>query len=136
MSQVIPVVACVIEHEGRFLITQRHQHSHLGHLWEFPGGKIEAGESTEACAIRECEEELGIQVQPVELITELTHHYSERSVHLYFMACRWVSGEPEALDCADWVWASPDEFPNYEFPEADREVVDQYIHGRKSVYST
>lgn len=136
MSQIIPVVACVIKHEDQFLITRRHQHSHLGHLWEFPGGKIEAGESPEKCAIRECQEELGIQVEPMELITELIHHYRERSVHLYFMACRWVSGKPQALDCADWVWASPEEFKNYEFPDADREVVDQYIQGNKTVYST
>lgn len=128
-NQALQVVACIIEHEGRFLITRRHKQSHLGHLWEFPGGKIEPGETREQCAVRECEEELGITVEPLELVTEVLHAYPEVTVHLHFMACRWVSGEPRALDCADWAWATPQEFDGYEFPAADLKVIDQWVKG-------
>ena len=121
------VVACIIERDGKFLITQRHKESHLGHLWEFPGGKIEVGETVEQAAIRECEEEIGVIVKPRRLLQELTHHYKEKSVHLYFYLCDLISGEPQALDVADLVWATPQEFNNYQFPEADKDIIDQYI---------
>ena len=119
------VVACIIEHQNKFLITQRLKRSHLGHLWEFPGGKIEAGESLEACAIRECREELGIEVKPLALEAEVQHNYPEISVHLYFMHCQWVGGEPKALECADWRWLGPEELKDYEFPEADKEIINK-----------
>jgi mutator protein MutT len=127
MSFIPPlrVVACIIEHDGKFLITQRLKRSHLGHLWEFPGGKIEAGESLEDCAIRECREELDIEVRPLDLLQEIQHDYPEVSVHLYFMRCEWVGGEPKAIECADWRWLRADELSGYEFPEADREIIRQ-----------
>lgn len=127
----IRVVACIIEAEGKFLITQRKKESHLGHLWEFPGGKIEVGEGLEACAVRECEEELGIRVRPGILVDEYIHDYPEVQVHLYFMNCELVSGTPEALDCADWTWATPEEFGAYSFPEADKKIIAEYIKGKR-----
>lgn len=125
----IRVVACVIEENGRFLITQRKKQSHLGHLWEFPGGKIELGESLADCAVRECQEELGIQVKPLQLLEEIKHDYPEVHVHLYFMLCKHISGEPQTLDVADFTWAAPKEFKNYKFPPADEKVIENYIHG-------
>lgn len=135
-KKYIRVVACVIEEAGRFLITQRKKQSHLGHLWEFPGGKIEAGESLEDCAIRECEEELGIVVKPLRLLEETKHDYPEASVHLYFMLCQHSSGTPQAIDCADFIWATPQEFHNYEFPAADEKVIENYIHGKPLATAT
>ena len=127
-SYPIRVVACIIERDGKFLITKRLQHSHLGHLWEFPGGKIEEGESVEDCAVRECREEIGVEVKAGKVLEEVQHDYPERSVHLYFVLCDLISGDPQALECEDWVWAHPLEFSNYEFPEADRDIIDRYIH--------
>ncbi len=129
-TQPLEVVACMIEHEGRFLITQRHKQSHLGHLWEFPGGKVEPGESLEQCAVRECLEEIGVRVKPIRVLSEVTHAYSEVSVHLHFMACTWESGEPQALDCAAWTWAAPEEFGRYEFPAADQRVIEEWVQSR------
>jgi mutator protein MutT len=129
-KQSIRVVACIIEREGAFLITQRKKESHLGHLWEFPGGKIEGGESLEDCAVRECEEELGIDVRPGILVDECIHDYPEVRVHLYFMKCDLIAGTPEALDCADWTWATPAEFDTYSFPEADKKIIAEYIKGK------
>jgi mutator mutT protein len=122
--QKIRVVACVIERDGQFLITKRLKHSHLGHLWEFPGGKIEPGETVEACAIRECKEEIDVDIQPLRLIQELHHDYPEVSVHLYFVLCEFSGGEPKALHCADWKWVRPEELATFEFPEADKKILE------------
>ncbi len=127
MPRRIRVVACILKNKNRFLITRRMKHSHLGHLWEFPGGKIEPGESLEDCAVRECREELGIEVKPLRLLTEVQHDYPEVSVHLYFMFCEWLSGEIQALECADFTWATPGQFADYEFPAADKEVIERFV---------
>jgi mutator protein MutT len=123
----IRVVACVISRDGRFLITQRKKESHLGHLWEFPGGKIEPGESPQQCAVRECREEIGVEVKAGETIEEVRHDYPELRVHLYFIKCELISGEPRPLDCADLTWARPEEFSRFRFPEADRGIIERYI---------
>jgi len=113
----------VIEKNGSFLITQRLKKSHLGHLWEFPGGKLEAGETPEECLVRECREELGIVVKPLRKIQELTHSYSDLTVRLHFWLCEHLSGTPRAIECADLCWTKPEDLIRYEFPEADREIL-------------
>jgi mutator protein MutT len=122
-SSCIQVVACVIERQGEFLITKRLKTSHLGHCWEFPGGKVEAGETLAECAIRECLEEIDVTVKPLKLIQDLRHSYPEKSVHLYFVLCELSSGTPKAIECADWRWVHPRQLGNYEFPEADKEII-------------
>lgn len=123
----VQVVACVIERQGEFLITKRLQTSHLGHCWEFPGGKIEPGESLAECAVRECLEEIDVEVKPLKLIREVRHSYPEKSVHLYFVLCIILSGEPKAIECADWRWVHPRQFPEFEFPEADKQIIQDFI---------
>src|SRR5580692_4901553 len=98
--QIIDVSAALIFHQGRLLITQRHADSHLGGLWEFPGGKLEAQETFEQCLIREIREELGMEIAVGKLFEEVTHAYETKTVHLKFFACKWISGEPETLGCA------------------------------------
>ena len=122
---VIEVAAGLVEREGQILITQRKAGSHLAGLWEFPGGKREAGESWEDCLIRELLEELAITVRVGELRHETVHHYPEKSVHLRFYAAGLISGEPRAIDCAAVAWVSPKDLLGYAFPEADRELVAQ-----------
>lgn len=120
---MIKVAAAIIQQDGKYLITRRHKHSHLGHLWEFPGGKLEAEESPEACIVRECREEIGVEIKPLQLFKEIKHQYPDRSIHLYFFLCEILSGSPQTLDCAGIAWASPQELKNYEFPEADLELI-------------
>ena len=124
-SKTLQVAAAVIEKEGSFLITKRLKRSHLGHCWEFPGGKLERGETLEECVIRECKEELNISVKPLHKIQELVHHYPEVSVHLHFFLCDHLSGEPQAIECADFSWVTPSDLTQYEFPEADRAIINQ-----------
>src|SRR5262245_36376437 len=94
-TKTVQVVACVIARGGEFLITKRLQTSHLGHCWEFPGGKLERGESLADCAIRECREEIDVTVRPLRLLQEITHAYPEKSVHLYFVLCELSAGTPK-----------------------------------------
>jgi len=124
-SSPIEVVAAIIQKDGKFLITKRLERSHLGHCWEFPGGKLHPGESLEECAIRECREEIDVEIKPLRKIREVWHNYPEKSVHLHFFICDLVSGSPRSVECADFRWALPEELSRFEFPEADREIVEE-----------
>jgi mutator protein MutT len=121
----IEVSAALIFRDGKLLITQRHAKSHLGGLWEFPGGKRENGETFEACLVREIHEELGVDISVGELFEEITHDYPEKSVHLKFFICRLLSGEPQTLDCADLRWVDKSQIADFEFPAADAQLLEK-----------
>ncbi len=125
MEAPIDVSAALIFQDGRLLITRRHAHSHLGGLWEFPGGKREPGETFEQCLVREIREELGIEIAVGTLFSELTHAYRERTVHLKFFACRRTAGEPKPIGCAELKWVRKDKLADYKFPEADARLLEQ-----------
>ena len=124
----IEVAAGLVFRAGKLLITQRPAASHLGGLWEFPGGKREPTESFEDCLHRELEEELGIEVAVKELVETVTHDYPEKSVTLNFYRCEWKANEPRALGCPDFRWIEPDELAHYKFPDADVKVVEMLTH--------
>ena len=119
----IEVSAALIFRAGQLLITRRHAGSHLGGLWEFPGGKRESGESYEACLIREIREELGVAISVGALFEEIAHDYPEKSVHLKFFQCRLLSGNPQPLDCAAVRWVTRNELADFEFPAADAQLL-------------
>jgi mutator protein MutT len=124
-STVIEVSAALIFRAGKLLITQRHAKSHLGGLWEFPGGKREPDETFEQCLVREIREELGVEISVGELFEELTHAYPEKTVHLKFFICRLLSGEPQPLDCAAVRWVEKPELAAFEFPAADAQLLEK-----------
>jgi mutator protein MutT len=119
----IEVSAAIIFHDGKLLITQRYAESHLGGLWEFPGGKREAGETFEQCLVREIREELGVKISVKKLFEEIMHDYPGKSVHLKFFICKLLSGEPQPLDCAAVKWIAKTEIGNFEFPAADAQLL-------------
>lgn len=119
----IDVSAGLVFRDGKLLITQRHADAHLGGLWEFPGGKVEPGETFAQCLIRELREELGIEVAVGELFETMEHHYPEKSVLLKFFACRWLAHEPQALGCSALAWVSREELSCYRFPAADARLL-------------
>jgi mutator protein MutT len=121
----VEVAAGLVFRGGKLLITRRLPEAHLGGLWEFPGGKREAGESFEQCLRRELAEELGIEVQVHEMVEELTHQYSDRSVHLKFFRCRWLRLEPRAILCHDFAWIGPAQLADYPFPAADARLLEK-----------
>ena len=124
-SDVIEVSAGLIFRSGRLLITQRRAVAHLGGLWEFPGGKREAGESFEQCLVRELKEELGVDVLVGELFESVTHAYPEKTVALKFFLCRIERGEPQPLGCAAVKWITRLEIRQYEFPAADGHLLER-----------
>jgi mutator protein MutT len=121
----IEASAALIFREGRLLIAQRHAKSHLGGLWEFPGGKREAGETFEACLVREIREELGVEISAGKLFETISHDYPEKSVHLKFFICQLLSGEPQPLDCAAVKWIEKPELAAHDFPAADAQLLEK-----------
>ena len=124
LPAVIQVAAGLILREGSYLIARRKADTHLGGLWEFPGGKREEGESLEACLRRELQEELGIDVTAPVHFRTIRHEYREKTVELHFFRCAISRVEVAALDCEEVRWVTPDELPEYEFPPADSPLIE------------
>ena len=125
--QPVHVAAAIIFRDGKLLITQRHADSHLGGLWEFPGGKREEGETFEQCLVRELREELGVRANVGELFDGLVHVYPEKTVHLKFFLCQLKAGEPEAIGCASFKWVNKAELNDFRFPAADEQLLKKLI---------
>jgi mutator protein MutT len=123
--QIIDVSAALIFHGEKLLITRRHADSHLGGLWEFPGGKREENEAFEECLAREIREELGMEIAVGELFEEITHAYETKTVHLKFFICKWTGGEPQTLGCAAFKWVRRNELAGYKFPAADARLLEK-----------
>ncbi len=115
--------------EAQLLIARRRDNDLLGGLWEFPGGKQEDGENLEACLARELAEELGIMVKIGSLFTTVKHAYTHFRITLHAFECVFdpAGGDPTCLECADWMWVSPDELTQYAFSRADRKIIEQLL---------
>jgi mutator protein MutT len=122
------VVAAVIEHDGRFLITRRQDGVHLAGLWEFPGGKVGAGESHAAALRREMVEELDSDVVVRDLVFEATHAYPDRDVTLFFYQCDLL-GEPRPMIGQEMEWISRDKLRTLTFPPADDQLIALLVSG-------
>lgn len=132
-SPAIQVSAGLVFHQHKLLITQRLADSHLGGMWEFPGGKLEPGETSEACLKRELMEELGIEVHVGSLFECVTHRYPEKSVVIRFYQCQWVRNEPRPIGCAAFAWVTSGELDHYVFPAADQQLLHR-LRTEKSVW--
>jgi 8-oxo-dGTP diphosphatase len=126
---MIVVAAGLIERDGKLLITRRPRGKHGALQWEFPGGKLERDEDPKECLIREIKEELDIVIEVGSIAEVIFHKYPEKSVLLLFYHCRWISGEPRAIDCDAFEWTSPDRLPDYDFLAADLDFI-QKLSGR------
>ena len=123
---MIEVVAAVIFNGDKFMIAQRNLKKSQGGLWEFPGGKIEAGETGEEALIREIREEFNAEIKVGELITEVIHHYPEKDVKLYFYRAELLDEHMEVLEHEAVAWISKDEKDKYEFAGADAEAIEKF----------
>jgi A/G-specific adenine glycosylase len=122
----LEVGAAVIRNSrGRILIARRKEKGMLGGLWEFPGGKREAGETIRDCIRRELIEEMGIELEVGEERTVVRHAYSHFRIRLVVHEARIVRGRPKCLHCADFAWIRPDEFDRYPFSRADQIVIER-----------
>lgn len=123
MKNIVEVAAALIWDKDRFLICQRPANKARGLLWEFVGGKVEAGETKRQALIRECEEELAVTVEPHEVFTEVTHEYPDVTVHLTLFKCSILRGQPQLLEHNALAWITPGEIGNYVFCPADEEIL-------------
>jgi mutator protein MutT len=128
---VIDVAIGLVWKEGRLLIARRPAGVHLGGTWEFPGGKVEAGESPEACILRELREEIRIEAEVTGRRPLIEFAYPERSVRLHPIDCRWLSGEPQPHGCEEPRWVAPAELADYEFPPANAPLL-QSLRNRRT----
>lgn len=121
------VAAAIIKNkEGKILICQRSEKSSLCPLmWEFPGGKVELNESLQECLIRECKEELEINISIKDLFIETTHIYSDREFKFTFFTSEIVNGNIKNNVHKTTKWVSPSELNKYTFCPADVPVVDK-----------
>jgi len=121
----LEVVAAVIRgDDGRVLLAQRLPGGPHGGLWEFPGGKVEAGESQEAALRREIREELGVEVEVGGALLSVDHDYPHVRIRLSAYACTLAAGVPRPLHCQDFAWVLPEEFGSYPMPAADLPVAE------------
>jgi len=117
------VTAAVIEKDGKILIAKRRAGDRHGGRWEFPGGKIDAGETPEECLRRELKEELGIEAEIGDFICRSSFKYMLVPLELLVYKVRHISGEFRALDHDELKWVEPKDLAAYDFAKADREVV-------------
>ncbi|MGC1306340.1 MAG: A/G-specific adenine glycosylase [Phormidesmis sp.] len=116
-------VAVITNAQGKILIDRRKQEGLLGGLWEFPGGKIEPGESVEACVKREIMEELGIEIEVGSRLITIDHAYTHFKVTLNVFNCKHLSGEPQPIECDEVIWVTLDEIDEYPFPKANGQII-------------
>lgn len=108
----------------KILIDRRRQEGLLGGLWEFPGGKIEPGETVEECIAREIQEELGIVVEVGDRLITIDHAYSHFRVTLNVHHCYHISGDPQPLECDEVRWVTLNEIDQYPFPKANVQIIE------------
>jgi len=123
--QSITVVAAVIRDDhGNILLARRPKDRHMGGLWEFPGGKMDAGEAPEEALRRELSEELGVSVGHLRPITFAVHQESGLRILLLFYSAEITSGTVTAREGQDVAWVAPDRLPAFEMPPADADLID------------
>ncbi len=122
--KVVEVAVGLVYREGRYLIARRKADVHLAGFWEFPGGKREPGETFEECLERELFEELNIRIGAPVPFQIVRHQYPEKTVELHFFRCGIESGQAAAVDCAEIRWVWPHELADFNFPPADRPVIE------------
>ena len=125
----IHVAAGIILQGDKVLLAKRPSHVHMGGLWEFPGGKLEANESLTDALARELKEEIGIDVSACEPFMQVSHDYPDKQVLLDFCKVTEFTGEPKGLEQQQVSWVPLIQLSDYAFPEANLPVV-------KALYQT
>ncbi|NES24795.1 MAG: 8-oxo-dGTP diphosphatase MutT [Symploca sp. SIO3E6] len=122
-------VAVIQDGQGKILIDRRRNQGLMAGLWEFPGGKVEPGETVTACIKREIQEELGIEIEVGRHLITIEHTYSQFQVTLVVHYCRHLGGVPQPLECDEIRWVSLAEIDQFSFPEANAQIIDALRQG-------
>lgn len=122
--KTVKVVAGVIwRDDGKILITRRPTNGRHGGYWEFPGGKVEQGESDKAALAREILEETGLSINVLEEFSRIEHRYPDLQVTLIGIHCEYMGGTPQCIEVDDFTWIEPEEVNQYTFPEANAKLL-------------
>lgn len=116
-------VAVIWNDQKQILIDRRLLEGTMGGLWEFPGGKIEPGETVQECIKREIYEELGIEIEVGEHLITIDHTYTHLRVTLNVHHCRHISGIPKPIECDEVLWVDLDILDKFTFPEANTQII-------------
>jgi len=116
-------VGILVNEKNQVLIAKRSSDKHQGGKWEFPGGKLEKGETSYQALCREMREEVGIEVQSATLLTEMTYHYKEKTVSLDFYRINKWLGTAQGMEQQPVRWVEKSDLDNYEFPEANSKII-------------
>ncbi|MFN7132728.1 MAG: (deoxy)nucleoside triphosphate pyrophosphohydrolase [Myxococcales bacterium] len=127
MRRKITVVGAMIERDGKYLITQRKPTATLPLLWEFPGGRVEPGETDAQALQRELREEMDVVVQVGERAMFVTHAYADYDIDFRVYRCKLISREILHLRVHDHRWVLPEDLDDYEFPAADQKTFEQLL---------
>ena len=119
------VVAALIWDGDKFMICQRPAHKARGLLWEFVGGKVEPGETPEAALVRECREELAVELQVGDLFMEVRHTYPDIEILLTLYHATIRAGLPQKIEHNDIRWITPEQIPDFDFCPADVEILER-----------
>lgn len=126
----IRVVAAEIERDGRYLITQRRPEATLPLLWEFPGGKVEPGETHEQALARELREEMDVVVEVGDEVLAVVREYDRYVIDFHVYSVFLKSEDIKPIQVHAYRWVTVAELADYEFPAADQESVEQLLKGR------
>jgi 8-oxo-dGTP diphosphatase len=125
--RTIRVVAAVLERDGRYLITQRRATAVLPMMWEFPGGKVEPGETDQLALKRELKHRLAVDIDVGKLISFVSHPYEHYVVDLFLYECTLLSEEMEPRAVAAFKWVASAEFDQYPFTPADEASMNKLL---------
>lgn len=121
------VTGAIIRKDGKMLIAQRAADDECPLMWEFPGGKIEAGETPEQCIVREIKEELNLDIRPIGVFMRIVYHLEDKRIPITFFDAAITGGEMRLNVHADVKWIKEEEIPNYEFMPPDAQVVKKLL---------
>ena len=116
-------VGVIWNQQGQILIDRRRPTGVLGGFWEFPGGKIETGETSEECIKREIWEELGIVIEVGKHLITIAHTYAHLNVTLIVHHCQYIDGVPQPIECDEIRWVNLEELDKFNFPEANFQII-------------
>ncbi len=132
MKRTLKVCCCIIRKDFKTLILKRDSKGPRDRLWEFPGGKIEKGESERSCVIREVKEEIGLNVDNINFFTRTKHEYDDINLELIgFIAESHIISMPKLIVHSDYKWIKNSEFEKYAFPEANIKIIQELIESEK-----
>ncbi|SHE96271.1 8-oxo-dGTP diphosphatase [Microbulbifer donghaiensis] len=125
MSKLVHVaVGVVLRSDGKVLIARRPDHLHMGGRWEFPGGKVEAGETVQQALTRELHEEVAIEVKGLRPLTEIRHEYPEKTVLLDTWWVTEFEGEAHGREGQEIAWVDLSALGEYQFPDANQAIIE------------